>query len=563
MRNQIIKAAVMILLGSVVYIASTYYMPAVKKEIRTMPISSEIPETQVEQIETEIPQPTDVEYPLEPEGFTPALNELNLAYSYPEGSDETDPQNSHAGVILKKLMETDIQWINQAYSHAGRTPEELAAQLGRDPSCIYGKYNPTAEDQDPQDPGTWKIQDFSDIRMQVTDGDGNPISLYSNIQEIMSMANIYTYYQDPQDPELFLSYCRKLWGNSHSCSISMTDVYYCDGCLNGEESKSLEELVSEEEETLESESSVSDENPEETKGAVSRVITAGQSWQETDAVESEEESFEETATDSDASPTESFSASPSDADREAAFPDNACPGHIDLIVNMKIRGLTENNGLFQADSIGSDPTNFSEDGWQGWNQYTMASARVLAGQDWFERYGLSQATISTYSSLSRSEVNYYMKELPEDLSDTRKAIVRFALESVGRVPYYWGGKPAHAGYSGNQFGVLTGADYKGRVLKGLDCSGWVSWVYWSVTGNRLPHESTSGLALCGSAVSKEDLRPGDILIRTGTDAHAIMFLSWTADGQIRCIHESSAAVNNVTISTRDSQWQYYRNILGD
>ena len=81
------------------------------------------------------------------------------------------------------------------------------------------------------------------------------------------------------------------------------------------------------------------------------------------------------------------------------------------------------------------------------------------------------------------------------------------------------------------------------------------------TGNRLPHESTSGLALCGSPVSRECLQPGDIIIRTGEDAHVIMFLEWTEDGSIRCIHESSANINNVTVGVRDANWPYYRKLI--
>ncbi len=154
-----------------------------------------------------------------------------------------------------------------------------------------------------------------------------------------------------------------------------------------------------------------------------------------------------------------------------------------------------------------------------------------------------------------------MNSLPDTTSQVRRNLIHFALSSVGKVPYYWGGKPSAPNYSRNAFGSLVAPDNKGRVLKGLDCSGWISWVYWSVTGKRLSHESTSGLALCGSPVSRSSLQPGDIILRTGENAHVIMFLGWTEDGKIRCIHESSGDVNNVMVSVRDANWPYYRNLI--
>lgn len=84
--------------------------------------------------------------------------------------------------------------------------------------------------------------------------------------------------------------------------------------------------------------------------------------------------------------------------------------------------------------------------------------------------------------LNSREIEQYMGLVPEDASQQRKDFVRYALTSVGKIPYYWGGKPSAPGYTGNSFGSLTVPDEDGRILKGLDCSGWINWVYWSVTG---------------------------------------------------------------------------------
>lgn len=243
-----------------------------------------------------------------------------------------------------------------------------------------------------------------------------------------------------------------------------------------------------------------------------------------------------------------------------------CPGHVDLIIHMKIHGLSEQNSLFSidsfqetnalADSLGEDSS-----GWKGWTDTNKAAAIALSQQDWFEKYGLTVSGISTGVPLTSSEIQAYMAELPLTLSQTRRDLIEFALQSVGKVPYYWGGKASGPDYEPNGFGTIISPDYKGRILKGLDCSGWINWVYWSVTGNRLPYESTAGLAACGTPISRSELQPGDIVLHTGTDAHVIMFLRWTADGKIQCIHESSGPVNNVCVSVRDANWPYYRRLI--
>ena len=99
------------------------------------------------------------------------------------------------------------------------------------------------------------------------------------------------------------------------------------------------------------------------------------------------------------------------------------------------------------------------------------------------------------------------------------------------------------------------------MLKGLDCSGWIHWVYWSAAGKKLNATSTSGLIHCGKEIRRSELKPGDIVVHTGEDAHVVMFLSWAANGQMNVIHESSGSINNVTVTTMDAPWPYYRKLV--
>ncbi|WP_432628675.1 C40 family peptidase [Brotaphodocola sp.] len=634
--------------------------------------------------ETEASSLATAEVVADDAGWQPVTDELNLAHYFPDGADQTQITQSLAGQIFKTLMTHDENWISQIYDMSDVTPAQMAQKLGKPQSAVMGKYNPEDSRQKKDDPSTWTINSFKNIRMTASDGDGKAITPYSNVREIMSMANLYTYYKGVTDYDLFLSYAKSLWDQSHSYTVSLSDVYYCDGCIGEDaqlrQKKELEKEAKKEESGIsyedaflgaesqaeseeEKEGAVSEENLLDDSASTSVVVSnktslqraaedasraeskqaayessvaevessraaaatkAGlvvsskkASWQtssEQDAQESttvaevaessagtntesskdsstntsqaDSAAMTMTATGSDAAAvsasataTASSKAVASDSKSSKSSGSTGtkstkgeqtttsyCPGHVDLIIHMKINGLNEaKQNLFSKDSIGNDAANIgsTETDWPGWNESTMAAARSLAAQDWFEKYGLTVSAFSGRNALTSAEIEAYMAQLPVGLSEERLRIIRFALNSVGKVPYYWGGKASSPNYEGTQFGILTTADYKGRVLKGLDCSGWIGWVYWSVTGKRLPYESTSGLAATGTSISRDQLKPGDIIIRTGTDAHVIMFLGWTSDGKIQCIHESSASVNNVTVAVRDANWPYYRRLIND
>ncbi len=238
-----------------------------------------------------------------------------------------------------------------------------------------------------------------------------------------------------------------------------------------------------------------------------------------------------------------------------------CPGHIDLYVSITIKGINDkNNSLFKADPIGNNKDNFTDE-WQGWTDDKIALAKALCEQDWLENYGLSISSIKVTNSLTTEEINSYLNSLSPDISQERRDIVEFALNSVGKVPYYWGGKPSGAGYEPNHFYTLISADYRGRILKGLDCSGWINWVYWSVTGHSLAGESTGTLIGCGRRIQRSELKPGDIIIRTGADAHVVMFLCWAQNGNFIGIHETGGVINNVVVAEMTASWPYYRSLI--
>lgn len=234
-----------------------------------------------------------------------------------------------------------------------------------------------------------------------------------------------------------------------------------------------------------------------------------------------------------------------------------CPGHIDLYITVTLKGIDDATGLIQEDVIGNNPDNFNEN-WQGWTEDRLKEVRALNAEDWFTKYGLTISAINIGTPLTQEQISSYLALLPAELSQKRRDIIHFALQSVGKVPYYWGGKPYGPNYERNSFGTLIAPDTKGRILRGLDCSGWINWVYWSVTGQELAGESTGTLIGCGRRINRGEMQPGDIMVRTGPDAHVVMFLAWAANGNMIVVHETGGVTNNVVVSEFAADWPYYR-----
>ena len=250
---------------------------------------------------------------------------------------------------------------------------------------------------------------------------------------------------------------------------------------------------------------------------------------------------------------------------------NYCPGHVDLYVKVTIYGFEDAKGLrtvaLSADDQDENEATKSLDaalarnGWNGWTEEQMGYVQKLISQDWFKTYGLSISTINPKQPLTEEEISKYLSSLPDDISDERKAVIKFALSSVGKIPYYWGGKASAASYEKNGFGRVVEADYKGRVLRGLDCSGWVQWVYWSAIGNRLNGASSTAMLIGeGQKIKRSELQPGDIIVRVGADSHVVMFLQWAGNGNMIVIHENSGA-NNVSVSEVTANYPYYRKLI--
>lgn len=500
---------------------------------------------------------------------------LNLAYLYEDGADSTDPADSYAGRLYDLLALKDASWISGLYDLYNYTPQQLAALLGLPETAVTST--------------SGIIPEFRNISVHFVNSEQQETGSTSNAREIISIINTLHYFGILKDMKTMEDCADKLWNASHKYSVRIGGIYYCNGsCLDetadgrkdadesgaeaagaviaGSEAAGAEavEAAVAESETTGAEA-VEAVAGSETAGAE----TVGTAAAGTEAVESGAAGGEpvgsmaaSAAAEAETAAVASFSDASSivsgASDTGPADSSRTCPGHVDCTVLAVVKGTAEADSLFQAaDTLEA----VKASGWTGWNADTRNMAGALLSQDWSQEYGLYTVDYPVKGLLNSQEIELYMSLVPEDASRQRKDFVRYALTSVGKIPYYWGGKPSAPGYTGNGFGSLTVPDEDGRLLKGLDCSGWINWVYWSVTGKGLGAQSTGTLLGCGSPVARDELLPGDICIRFNPMAHVVIFLGWTAEGNMLCIQETTGNSNNVEVGTVTSNWESYRRIL--
>ena len=505
---------------------------------------------------------------------------LNLAYLYEDGADSTDPADSYAGRLYDLLALKDASWISGLYDLYNYTPQQLAALLGLPETAVTSP--------------SGIIPEFRNISVHFVNSEQQETGSTSNAREIISIINTLHYFGILKDMKTMEDCADKLWNASHKYSVRIGGIYYCDGsCLDeaadgrrdaeesgteaaGAQTAGVEpaDAVIAGSEAAGAEAVGAAVAGSETTGAeaveaVAGAETVGTAATGTDAVESgaavgepvgsmaaSAEAEAETA--AVASFSDASSVGSGDSDTGPADSSRTCPGHVDCTVLAVVKGTAEADSLFQAaDTLEA----VKASGWTGWNADTRNMAGALLAQDWSQEYGLYTVDYPVKGLLNSQEIELYMSLVPEDASRQRKDFVRYALTSVGKIPYYWGGKPSAPGYTGNGFGSLTVPDEDGRLLKGLDCSGWINWVYWSVTGKGLGAQSTGTLLGCGSPVARDELLPGDICIRFNPMAHVVIFLGWTAEGNMLCIQETTGNSNNVEVGTVTSNWESYRRIL--
>ena len=217
------------------------------------------------------------------------------------------------------------------------------------------------------------------------------------------------------------------------------------------------------------------------------------------------------------------------------------------------------------------PGSGDDDGWTERNLYITITAKtaekmktvyhfnrnqIAALDELLEQRDLLRELIEDVYSVS-GDTAALLRDLPEGLSPEREAVVRTACSLVGKVNYFWGGKSLVIGWD-VRWGELRQVTAAGSSTTGtyrpygLDCSGFVDWVFYNQSGGSYVIGHGGGATMqhtyC-TPILWEDAQPGDLVFYP-EDNHVGMVGGWDEDGNILIIHCASG-YNNVVITGKD------------
>jgi len=163
--------------------------------------------------------------------------------------------------------------------------------------------------------------------------------------------------------------------------------------------------------------------------------------------------------------------------------------------------------------------------------------------------------VGTYGgelTLTDEQIRQMLAHIPEDLPADRKAVVETAYSLLGRVNYFWGGKSSAIGWD-SRWGTPTkvtaaGSRTTGTIRPyGLDCSGFVDWVFNNALGYVIGHGGGAAMqhTYC-TPIAWSDALPGDLVFYPG-DSHVGVFVGTDASGNPLIIHCASSQ-NNVVLT---------------
>ena len=214
------------------------------------------------------------------------------------------------------------------------------------------------------------------------------------------------------------------------------------------------------------------------------------------------------------------------------------------------------------------PGSGDDDGWTERNLYITITAKtaeemktayhfnrnqIAALEELLEQRALLLELIEDVYSVS-GDTAALLRDLPEDLSPEREAVVRTACSLVGKVNYFWGGKSLVIGWD-VRWGELRQVTAAGSSTTGtyrpygLDCSGFVDWVFYNQSGGSYVIGHGGGATMQHSYctnISWADAQPGDLVFYPD-NSHVGIVGGRDANGELLIIHCASGA-NNVVVT---------------
>ena len=163
-------------------------------------------------------------------------------------------------------------------------------------------------------------------------------------------------------------------------------------------------------------------------------------------------------------------------------------------------------------------------------------------------------TLAGDLTISGQNAKALLAALPADLNPERRAVVETACRLVGKVNYFWGGKSRVIGWD-KRWGQIKKVTASGSSTSGtyrpfgLDCSGFVDWVFYNVTGGSYIIGHGGGAhsqhGYC-TAITWDQATPGDLVFYPG-DTHVGIVGGRDENGDLLIIH-CTYSKNNVVIT---------------
>lgn len=211
--------------------------------------------------------------------------------------------------------------------------------------------------------------------------------------------------------------------------------------------------------------------------------------------------------------------------------------------------------------------------------YAEASFHVMDATELLDFYGVDEETqdkvlnqrVKKLSVNTGNEQIYQsmfsrapMKQTPvkseeesrnyKNSSDIRKDLIKVAKTLIGQVPYEWGGKATKAGYD-TSWWLFD----ENSVQQGLDCSGYVQWVYMTMGFKpEIYNQLLSTTEILNSSlpeIEKSQLQIGDIGVRKGLITNHTGIYYGNIGGKDMWIHCSGSA-DTVIVSEFEFQKFY-------
>ena len=138
--------------------------------------------------------------------------------------------------------------------------------------------------------------------------------------------------------------------------------------------------------------------------------------------------------------------------------------------------------------------------------------------------------------------------MPEELSPDRKRVVETALQLVGKVNYFWGGKFYAIGWD-SRWGQLAKVIAEGSSTTGtyrpygLDCTGFIDW---TLRNAGLPSDGHWYVGTNLTEVTQVSALPGDIALYDDA-SHVGIVVGRNSAGRLLICHCSSGQ-NNVVVT---------------